>query len=247
MSDNTQQPVQQVQQPQLPVTQAQPTTTAQAQPARPVGRSITDAPKTSVFNPEVYKGLQSVATSLIQGQAFPAGLDTVAKVLTVMQFGYELGMPPITSVQSLYIVKGKIVIYGQALTSRLTQKGYNIDYQEAENECEVTVNKGNKTYKEKYTFKMAEDSGFTRDKDKVLKTNWLPGVNRILKLRYGALSMLLKSRLAHLLQGAEIKEVAEDFEIPTVEQAAVVADKQLNLPPRQKSEILGKLDELETK
>ena len=59
---------------------------------------------------------------------------------------------------------------------------------------------------------MARLSGYTNSRSGV-KIGWVAGTNRKLKLRYGAVSVLIKSKLPHLLNGAEIKEVWEDVDV----------------------------------
>ena len=168
---------------------------------------------TEIFNPVMYQQLKTMANDLSAAGALPSGMNA-QQALVIMQFGSELGIKPFTALQNIYIVKGKMVLYGSMVISRLTQAGYKVEYKDTvsdkdEDSCEVTVTGHGEEYKENYTFKMAEQSGFTKGATG-LKPGWIKGTNRILKLRYGGVSMLLKSHLPHLLNGAEIKEVWED-------------------------------------
>lgn len=177
---------------------------------------------TGVFNPVIYQQFKVMANDMAKAGALPSGLNS-QQALVIMQFGSELGIKPFTALQSIYIVKGRLVLYGSMVISRLTECGYKVDYKDVvsekddENSCTVIVTKGKESYEETYTFKMARLSGYTTGRSGI-KAGWVAGTNRKLKLRYGAVSVLLKSKLPHLLNGAEIKEVWEDVALePSVE------------------------------
>lgn len=173
---------------------------------------------TGVFNPVVYQQFKIMASDMAKAGALPKGLNA-EQALVIMQFGSELGIKPFTALQSIYIVNGRMTLWGSMVVSRLTDAGYKIKYldkvsdKDDENACEVTVTNGRETFTETCTFKMARLSGYTTS-SQVEKIGWKAGTNRILKLRYGAISMLLKTYLPHLLNGAEIKEVWEDVREP---------------------------------
>ncbi len=171
--------------------------------------------ETDVFNPVVYQQFKVMANDMAKAGALPKGLNA-EQALVIMQFGSELGIKPFTALQSIYIVNGRLTLWGSMVVSRLTEAGYRIEYDDVvsdkddDNACTVTVSKGDEGYSETYTFKMARLSGYTDG----MKPGWKAGTNRKLKLRYGAISVLLKSKLPHLLNGAEIKEVWEDVREP---------------------------------
>lgn len=176
--------------------------------------------QTDVFNPVIYQQFKVMASDMAKAGALPKGLNA-EQALVIMQFGSELGIKPFTALQSIYIVNGRLTLWGSMVISRLTEAGYKIEYIDKvsdvadENACEVVVTGRNNTYTEKYTFKMARLSGYTTSTQGE-KIGWKAGTNRILKLRYGAISMLLKTHLPHLLNGAEIKEVWEDVREPEI-------------------------------
>lgn len=173
---------------------------------------------TGIFNPVVYQQFKVMASDMAKAGALPKGLNA-DQALVIMQFGSELGIKPFTALQSIYIVNGKLTMWGSMVISRLTDAGFKIKYLDKvsdtpdENACEVTATRGDETYTEKYTFKMARLSGYTTSSQGE-KIGWKAGTNRVLKLRYGAISMLLKTYLPHLLSGAEIKEVWDDVGVP---------------------------------
>lgn len=184
---------------------------------------------TDVFNPVIYQQFKIMADDLARAGAIPSGLNS-QQALVVMQFGSELGIKPFTALQCIYVVGGKLTMYGSMVISRLTQAGYRLKFEDKisdkddENECKLTVTGSDgEEYSETYTFKMARLSGYTTS-SKGEKFGWKAGTNRILKLRYGVTSLLIKSYLPHLLSGAEIKEVWEDVNQNNVQDGEVVDD-----------------------
>lgn len=177
---------------------------------------------TSFMDPAVWVQMQKMAETLRQSGMLPKGLDTVPKILVVMQTGFENGLKPMEAFNSLYVVNGAVNFYGKAVTRRFREHGWMIAY-ENETEGSVTAVVTNKkdskeVYRETYTFAEAEKSGYTR-KEGNLKFGWKEGFNRRLKLRYGALSIILKTYIPEILGSARgIVEVEEDTVLETVEE-----------------------------
>jgi len=165
-----------------------------------------------VFNPIVYTHMRRLAEDMIKAKALPRGIETAEQAIVIMQFGSEVGIKPLTALQSVYIVNGRLTMWGSMVISRLTNSGYKVEYSnETDNSCTVKVSKDGMEYAETYTYDMADKSGYTRSSAGE-KVGWKLGTNRKLKLRYGAISMILKTYLPHLLNGAEITEVWQDVE-----------------------------------
>jgi hypothetical protein len=63
---------------------------------------------------------------LLDSGAIPAALDTVQKLMTVVQTGKELGMGPMAAINNINIIKGRTVISSAMLGALL--KSRNIEY-----------------------------------------------------------------------------------------------------------------------
>ena len=169
-----------------------------------------NAIKTNFFDPVVWEQMKGMAEVFKASGAFPAE-DNAAKLLVKMQAGREMGMTPIESVKSFYFVKGTINIFGAAAQRRLREHGWNIKYKDEPNKCtaEIFNEKGEK-YTDSLTFEEAEKSGWTKG-TYGLKPGWMEGANRKLKLRYGVISLLIKTYVPEVLGSAvDIAEVAMD-------------------------------------
>lgn len=170
---------------------------------------------TSYMNPIIWKQMKGMAETFLMSHALPKHIQNVAQAIMIMQAGLEMDMKPVEALQSLYIVNGAINIWGKATTRRLREHGYMIRYEEeSDASCTAIVTKGKEKYTETFKFSDAEKSGWTKDSNKNLKVGWREGQNRKLKMRYGALSSIIKSFIPQVLGSAnEVAEIAEDFEI----------------------------------
>jgi len=179
---------------------------------KPVGLMST----TSFLDPTVWSQMGIMASAFRRSNALGSN-ENEFTLMMKFQAGIEMGMSPIESIKSFYFVNGNINIFGAALMKRLRTFGWSISYVDENNKCTVTVttDEGSKQYSDSLTFEEAEQSGWTKTKTGAVKDNWLPGANRKLKLRYGAVSMLIKSYLPEVLGSAtDIAEVAMDY-LPT--------------------------------
>lgn len=181
------------------------------------------------MSPNTWTQIRTMAKVFFEGRALPDCIQNEAQLVMVMQAGYEMGMMPVECLKSLYIVKGTINVYGAAIVRRLREHGWKVEYsEESDASCTARVVRGRESYKETYTFAEAEKSGYTTGSGG-LKVGWKPGINRKLKLRYGVLSLIIKSYLPDVLGSArDIAEVAEDA-IPLEEVTTVTGSEK---PPK---------------
>lgn len=183
------------------------------------------------LNPSTWGQMRAIADTLVRSGALPKDVKNAEQAMIKMQTGLEMGMKPMQAMQRLYIVNGSVLPWGAETVNRLKQHGWEIEYQEKENECTAIVKKkigkGYTKYEETFTFQMAVDSEYTemdewnngrKTGNKILKPGWRLGANRKLKLRYHALAMIIKSYIPEVLGGeTDIAEVAMDYVEPVQE------------------------------
>lgn len=202
---------------------------------------------TGYFNPVLWAQMKGMANTFIRSRALPTHLQTVEQVIIQMQTGIEMGMKPMESIQSLYIVKGAVNIWGKAVVKALRKHGWAIQYvSEDENHCTAKV--VNRLTGEEYTdtfkYQDAEQSGYTVDSSKNLKIGWRKGANRTQKMRYNVLSKIIKSYIPEVLEGvAEIQEVYEDVEIIDIQKPENKGGKIKNVKIETPQEVDQKLKE----
>ena len=185
---------------------------------------------TSAFNPIVYSQMKQLAVDLISSGASSADAKSPEQLIVKLQAGFELGMTPVESLNSLYIVSGRVTIWGAALIKRLRLAGWSVQYKdESQEQCTISVAKGDEFIEDTFYYKDAQDSGYTSGQNG-LKIGWKPGQNRKLKLRYGAASQLIKTYLPEVLGLiAGIKEIDEDApQLETIDSKKAKLLEQLN-------------------
>jgi len=161
------------------------------------------------YNPAKWEVMKKMAEDMVRSGALPK-TDNAYTVLMKLQAGREMGLKPIEAVKSFYIVNGILNIYGSAVTRRLREHGWRIKFDDKFNACTATVSKEDESYTDTLTFEEAKKSGWTESFGK-LKPGWVDGINRKTKLRYGVLSLIIKTCLSEVLGSAvDIVEVAED-------------------------------------
>jgi len=199
--------------------------------------------KQTYFNPEVWNQMKTMAETFIQSRALPKGIQNAAQAMMVMQAGYEMGMKPLQAMQGLTIINGSITTFGKETIRRLREHGWDIKYQEKDNECTAIVSKDGKKITDTLTFDQAMKSKWVYQyrKDPTtgaykkdakgnyiqdLKAGWYEGANRQQKLRYGVISKIIKTYLPEVLGSAvDIAEVAEDYVIEeTPTEATTVSE-----------------------
>ena len=171
------------------------------------------------FRPEIWNVIRQIAEVFIKSGALSADVANAAQLTMKLQAGYELGMQPIESMNSLYIVGGRVTMWGEAVLRRLRKFGYKVKYIESNDlicKVKVTAPDGEE-FIDEATYADAEKSGWTKDRNGKIKFNYKCPKN---KLRYNAIRTLIKFNCPEVLGEMELKESAEDY----VEAEIVVDD-----------------------
>jgi len=64
------------------------------------------------------------AHGVVQAQMAPKSLDTPAKIVVAIQAGAELGLTPMVALNSIGVIGGKVVIYGDAPLGLIRRSGH---------------------------------------------------------------------------------------------------------------------------
>jgi len=199
------------------------------------------------YNPGKWEIMRKMADDLVKSGALPKS-DNAYTVMMKMQAGREMGLKPVESIKSFYIVNGVLSLYGDAVVRRLREHGWTLlQYKEEPGSCTATIKKGEEQYSETFTFLDAEKSGWTKSSGG-LKPGWVDGINRRRKLRYGAISTLVKTYVPEVLGAAvDIAEIAEDtvplYKKDRVEEA-LTSDVELDKETLDRLETVTELKEL---
>lgn len=143
----------------------------------------------------------SMAQRFIAGKAFK--VETAEQAYTLIQAGDEMGMTPVQSMQSLYIVNGNIKFWGDKMVARILDAGYSLEYLEETNHSVVV-----RCFRADGSFDVREKAS---DTDQVLKRSKAMGFAAKNKLRFHGVRMIASFHLAHLF-GSVSDEFTRDFE-----------------------------------
>lgn len=221
------------------ITFEEPASEPEPAPQVPVKRSMTiaDTQASNILDPNVYVQMKAIANDFFSSKAVPSAYQNMFQVLFGLQAGYEMGMKPVESLQSITIINGNLSVWGKALPKRLRVHGWSLSFEEGgegnDQYCKATIVKGEETYTDQITFKEAVDSGYTTDNSGKLKPGWKPGMNRRLKLRYDALDVLCKTYVPEVFGGtAGTAEVLMDVDFdenkPTLNDKIKAATSKLD-------------------
>jgi hypothetical protein len=134
------------------------------------------------------KAQLAMARQFSASKAFPK--LNPEQIYVLMKAGSEMGMKPMESLNSLYVINGKIEPYGKAMPTLLTKNGYTPSYSnETPEGCVVTVTKGD--------VKIVE----VVNKRDLTKLTGAYSISPKNKLRFHGLRMVLNFHLPHLISG----------------------------------------------
>jgi hypothetical protein len=188
--------------------------------------TVMDTTKTDVMDPNKYAQVKVLANDFYRSGALPQGYDNQFKVMVAIQAGQEMGLSPLESISAFYFVNGQWSLWGKNVLKQARKHGWAIEYSnESMDSCTATITKGDEKHTETFAFKEAEQSGYTKGRDGRLKFGWSEGMNRKLKLRYGAISVLVKTYIPEVLgSAAGIAEIDQDSAAESQLTAAITTD-----------------------
>jgi len=140
-----------------------------------------------------------MAQRFAKAGAFPS--KSPEQLFVLMKAGQEMGMSEVESLNSLYIVNGKIEPYGKAMVAMLTEEGYQLSYED-ETDTEVTV----VATKDKHVIRET-----VKDTDQIIVNSRATKFSKKNKMRFHGIRMILNFHLAHL-----IRSTADLFEVDAV-------------------------------
>lgn len=74
---------------------------------------------------EQWSLMKDQAQVLIQSGALPVAIKNAPQAIAIMQYGRELGLPPMTAFQNISLIQGKPTLSANLIGARLKQAGYD--------------------------------------------------------------------------------------------------------------------------
>lgn len=182
----------------------------------PEGRQI-------LLNERLVKGRIAMANKLFAAGCFTTDVHNAEQAFVKIQAGYEMGMTEMRAMNGLYIVNGKVTVWGQETSRRLKEHGWELFY-ENESDDGVTVKiKNSKTGKE---YKETVNKN-----EKQLANSRAMGFAPKNKMRFYGLAQLIKFHAPEVLNGHEITENVIDM--PPIEDQAREAGIEQTLDKKE--------------
>lgn len=187
------------------------------------------------FESERLNQMHKLATYFHQAGCFGGDVKNAAQALVKIQAGLEMGIPPMEAMNSLYIVNGKLTMYGPAMSKRLRLKGWSIKYDDAKNdECTVTITKGLEVFS--YTATMADLIA--------LKSKAIAFAAKD-KLKWHAISRLIRFYVPEVLE-AGIAYFDEEIEDRGGIRVMDILGRNVEIDPSDVEMILSMIEQAET-
>lgn len=112
------------------------------------------------FDMAVYQSFKEIGKDFFDSKALPAWIDNTQKVVMIMQAGYDLWLSPTQAINWLYMVNGKITVYGETAILLMKQAGYQIEVLESTSQlARVKISKNGVSQEFEYTIEEAKHAG----------------------------------------------------------------------------------------
>lgn len=182
----------------------------------PEGRQI-------LIDERVVKGRIAMANRLFAAGCFTSDVHNAEQAFVKIQAGAEMGMSPMRAMNGLYIVNGKVTVWGQETSRRLKEHGWDLFYED-ETDDGLTVKIANKTTKE-------EHKEVVKKTEKQLEKSKAMGFAPKNKMRWYGLAQLIRFKVPDVLNGHDITENIIDM--PPIEEQAREAGIEQTLDKKE--------------
>ena len=111
--------------------------------------------------------LKAIAKELASSRLFPS-VSSPAEVFAVIEYGRELGIPPVMALQSISVVKGRLCPTGQLMLAIARRNGvkWQVEHED-EQECRIRFSRDDMTYVSVFTIDEAKRAGLIKE-----DSNW---------------------------------------------------------------------------
>lgn len=158
----------------------------------------------SVFSDQGLQDMLEMARYFLKSGAVPSSLKNEAQVFMVIQAGKEKGMSPVQSINSFYIVNGRISMWGSSVPARLHLYGIRIQWIEKSDKVahlKLVDTKSGLEHEEKFTIDDARRANLLgKDLYKTYPMNMLA---------FKAIGNAIRFFCPHVLDGMYIAEEIE--------------------------------------
>lgn len=157
-------------------------------------------------------------------------LDNPEQAVAVIEYGREIGVPPMQSLQMMAVIKGKLCVQAQLMLAIARKKGCDIKILvQTENLCRIDFMRDGKHHEVEFTFKEAQGLNLAH------KENWKMQPANMLFWR--CVTKAIRRHAPDLILGAYSIEEISEGEHTTVSELS----KQQEIPESSKKDIIKRL------
>ena len=178
----------------------------------------------------------------------PKDLNSPEKVMVAVMYGAEVGLPPMAAVQSIAVMNGRPVLWGDAALGIVKSSGlclYIKEWSEGEGDdriyyCETQRKGDPEPVKREYSVKDAKQAGLWDERPRVRNykgedianpSPWFRFRQRMMQMR--ARGFCIRDAYADLLKGMRLKEEVDDGNVIEGEVSAPAKRVPPPAPPRE--------------
>lgn len=176
----------------------------------------------------------------------PKDLNSPEKVMVAVMYGAEVGLPPMAAVQSIAVMNGRPVLWGDAALGIVKSSGlcvYIKEWSEGAGDDKIyyceTQRKGDpEPVKREYSVKEAKQAGLWDEREKIKNykgetinnpSPWFRFRARMMQMR--ARGFCIRDAYADLLKGMRLKEEVDDGNVIEGEVATASTPPAKRVPP----------------
>ena len=174
-----------------------------------------------------------MAQLICRSNLAPKDMKTEEQIVTAIFHGLEVGLPPMQAVQSIAVVNGRPIVWGDAAKALVLASGLAASISETiEGEgdqmvaiCRVARRGDPEVHEQRFSMADAKKAGLAG------KDIWQKYPRRMLQMR--ARAFALRDKFPDVLKGLAVGEEVDDYVEPVREVHATTTAADLALPPAQ--------------
>jgi len=183
----------------------------------------------SAIVPKNFTDILNMSEVFYQSKMAPNTLDSASKIAVAIQYGMELGLPPVQAMQNIAVVNGRPCLWGDALPALMYKHGHQLDEtiegegDEAIATCTLTRGDTGHVITKTFSVKDAQKAGLWQVDARVQRKGrngstyeadntspWYKYPKRMLQMR--ARSWAIRDGASDAMVGLAVAEEVQDYE-----------------------------------
>lgn len=192
--------------------------------------SMQSGGRISAIIPKNFTDILNMSEVFFKSEMAPKTLDSASKIAVAIQYGMELGLPPVQAMQNIAVVNGRPCLWGDALPALMYKHGHQLDEtiegegDEAIATCTLTRGDTGHVITKTFSVKDAQKAGLWQVDARVQRKGrngstyeadntspWYKYPKRMLQMR--ARSWAIRDGASDAMVGLAVAEEVQDYEV----------------------------------